>query len=141
MSKPKPEVVHATLADDNNMVVSMRGGTFRACKRPCAECPWRRENDGSFPAEAFRVSAPTAYDLADSTFACHMSGSDYPATCAGALLSTGGEHNLSVRRRIMEELFSWDDVEAAGADLHPNYRSMAEANGVDPDDPVLGPCR
>jgi hypothetical protein len=34
-----------------------------------------------------------------------------------------------------------DDVSDGGHRLYDNYRSMAVANGVDPDDPILAPCR
>lgn len=34
-----------------------------------------------------------------------------------------------------------DDVSDGGHALHENYKAMAEANGVDPSDPVLAPCR
>ncbi len=128
------------LADEDHAVVTVRGGSA-FCAKPCPECPWRRENAGTFPAEAFRISAQTAYDMADRTFGCHMAGTDRPTTCAGALLSTGADHNLQVRMRLLDEKFSWTDVDAAGADLFPDYRSMAEANGVDPSDPVLEPTR
>lgn len=128
------------LADENNAVVTVVGGEGH-CRVPCPECPWRPENAGNFPAEAFRISAPTAYDMADRTFACHMAGTERPTTCAGALLSSGGEHNLAVRMRILKGDFRWDDVSDGDADLFESYRDMAEANGVDPDDPVLGPTR
>lgn len=128
-------------ADENHAVLTVGGGGSDSCRVPCPECPWRRENTGSFPAEAFLISAPTAYDMADRTFGCHMAGSSRPATCAGALLSTGAEHNLSVRMSILKDRFRWGDVSDGGAELWPDYRSMAEANGVDPSDPALGPCR
>lgn len=128
-------------ADDNNDVVTITGGDGGHCRVPCPECPWRCENAGSFPAEAFRLSASTAYDMADRTFACHMTGAERPATCAGALLSTGAEHNMMVRLRLMSGMFRWENVAAGGADLWPDYRSLAEANGVDPADPILSPCR
>lgn len=31
---------------------------------------------GEFPAEAFRHSAPTAYDMAESGFSCHSAGTE-----------------------------------------------------------------
>ena len=65
--------------------------------KPCEQCPWRKDvPTGRFPAQAYRESAPTAYDAAFSTFACHMSGSAAPATCAGFLLRHA-THNLAVR--------------------------------------------
>lgn len=137
----KPREVDRRLADERHAVITVKGGEGSHCRVPCPECPWRRENAGSFPAEAFRISAPTAYDLADRTFACHMAGVERPMTCAGALLSTGADHNMQVRLLLMRGDFSWDDVSSGGADLFADYRAMAEANGVDPADPVLRPCR
>lgn len=129
------------LADENNAVVTVEGAGGGYCRTPCPECPWRVENAGSFPAEAFRISAPTAYDMADRTFACHMAGLEQPKKCAGALLSTGAEHNLKVRMALMRGSFRWDDVTAGGVVLHKSYAAMAVANGVDPDDPALRGCR
>lgn len=129
------------LADENNAVLTLAGGKEGHCCTPCPECPGRVENAGSFPAEAFRLSAPTAYDMADRMFACHMAGKERPLTCAGALLSTGAEHNMLVRLRLMDGRFSWPDVSAGAAVLHECYAAMAVANGVDPDDLVLAPCR
>jgi hypothetical protein len=134
-------ITRVTPADDHNQVVRVEGGTWNFQPLPCAQCPWRKDQDGTFPAEAFRISAPTAYDMAVETFGCHMAGVDDPATCAGFLLSAGAQHNLTVRLKLLRRLFAWDLVIDGGHDLHPDYRSMAEANGVDPDDPVLRPCR
>jgi len=94
---------------------------------------------GEFPAEAFRHSASTAYDMSDHTFACHQSGKEKPATCAGFLLR-GATHNLAVRLGYMRGRFQ-GDVTDGGHELHESYRAMAIANGVDPEDPVLAPCR
>jgi hypothetical protein len=137
----RPRITRATPADDTNQVVRVEGGAWAFRPVPCAQCPWRVDRDGSFPAEAFRISAPTAYDMAQETFGCHMAGPTTPATCAGFLLSSGAQHNLTVRLKLLRRLFGWDQVSDGGHPLHPDYRSMAEANGVDPDDPRLRPCR
>lgn len=136
-----PREVARRPADANSEVVSLEGGGWAHCARPCAECPWRRENAGSFPAEAFRISARTAHDMAQSTFACHMAGTTNAKTCAGALMSTGAEHNMRIRLALMRGDFRWEEVEDGGADLFPSYRDMAVANGVAPDDPTLAPTR
>jgi hypothetical protein len=65
---------------------------------------WRVDANGEFPAEAFRHSASTAYDMAQHTFACHESGSKKPATSAGFLLR-GADHNLAVRLGFMTGRF------------------------------------
>lgn len=105
------------------------------CKRPCAECPWRKDvPPGKFKASRFRVLAATAYDLARTIFACHMSKEGGDVVCAGFLLSQG-RHNLTLRLARQEFAVSSD------VPLHPTYRSMAIANGVKANDPVLRECR
>ncbi len=142
MSKRKPRIVEVRQADENHAVVSVAvpAADFRYCTSPCPECPWRRENAGSFPAEAFRLSAHTAYDTSDRTFACHMAGTEKSTVCAGFLLR-GAVHNLTVRFRIMTGHLDPNKVSDGGADLFDNYREMAEANGVPADDPALKNCR
>lgn len=83
-------------ADENNQVGTVHGGGGVYRHQPCPKCPWRVDAVGEFPAEAFRHSANTAYDMAEKTFGCHESGSIKPTTCAGCLLR-GGDHNLKVR--------------------------------------------
>lgn len=128
------------VADDNNVVHSVEGGRGHYRRQPCGGCPWRVDQTGAFPAEAFRVSAPTAYDMSDRMFGCHESGTDNPSTCAGFLLR-GADHNMMVRLRAASGLLDLDSVTDAGVELHPSYRAMAEANGVDPDDHALRNCR
>lgn len=134
-----PRVVSVAPVDDDHQVITVEGGSGAYRRKPCPGCPWKVENDGEFPADAFRHSARTAYDMAESTFGCHESGSERPATCAGFLLR-GADHNLRVRLAYIRGDIG-DDVSDGGAMLHENYRSMAVANGVDPRDPVLTPCR
>ncbi|WP_284740260.1 DUF6283 family protein [Amycolatopsis sp. RTGN1] len=110
-------------------------GAYQAS--PCARCPWLRDSPvGAFPPEVFRHSARTTYDLATHKFGCHSSTPEQPKTCAGFLLR-GAAHNLSVR-------VHGPDVTTAvstNRPLYDNYREMAIANGVHPDDPSLKPCR
>ncbi len=123
---------------DDHQVVSVSGGGSGYRRKPCSTCPWRVDAVGEFPAQAFRHSAHTAYDMAQEMFACHQSGAEKPATCAGFLLR-GADHNMSVRlMRIRGKRIEVDD---GGHELHESYRAMAIANGVSPDDPVLAPCR
>ncbi len=129
--------------DRRHQVISLRseGGDPVARKEPCEECPWRKDSPiGAFPAEAYRFSANTAYDMARSTFACHMNGKQKPATCAGFLMN-GSFHNMAVRMHMMEGLYNYGDTSDGGLELYESYRAMAEANGVDPADPVLDKCR
>jgi hypothetical protein len=138
MKKPYIETVHPV--DENHQVLTVVGGQGVFRKTPCEGCPWKTENDGLFPADAFKVSANTAYDMATHTFGCHESGQKSPATCAGFLLK-GADHNLKVRMDYCQGKYTRGCVTDGGHDLHNNYREMAEANGVDPDDPILKPCR
>ncbi|WP_460699106.1 DUF6283 family protein [Nocardia thraciensis] len=118
-------------------MVTVQGGDRDDYRQtPCATCPWLRDSPiGMFPPEVFRHSARTAYDLSQHRFGCHTSGSDDPATCAGLLLR-GAQHNLAVRMH-------GPDTDGISCDrpLYDSYREMAIANGVDPDDPMLAPCR
>jgi Family of unknown function (DUF6283) len=109
-------------------------------RRPCSTCPWRVDAIGEFPAEAFRHSANTAYDMAVHEFGCHQSGRGKPVTCAGFLLR-GARHNLTTRLKLAERKIDPTSVSDAGLELFENYREMAKANGVPPDDPVLAKCR
>lgn len=122
-----------------NEITGGRGDLYR--RTPCATCPWRKDAVGEFPAAAFKVSAPTAYDMATRTFACHSSGAKKPTTCAGFLLSDSAYHNLMVRLKQRDGSYDLSKVSANSAELFNTYREMAEANGVDPNDPVLRPCR
>lgn len=105
------------------------------CKRPCAECPWRTDVPArKFPISRFRALAESAYDLARMIFACHMSKEGGEVVCAGYILSQGA-HNLSLR--LSKQKFNV----SSDAPLHPNYRAMAIANGLKPNDPMLRNCR
>lgn len=138
-ARKRGRIVRSRAACADHRVLTVEGGSGLYRRKPCTDCPWRVDATGVFPAEAFRHSAGTAYDMAQHTFACHQSGSLKPAICAGFLLR-GADHNLSVRLRRMSGAIA-DDVSDGGCDLHADYRAMAIANGVEPDDPVLAPCR
>ena len=123
---------------EQHQVVTVEGGKGGYRRQPCSDCPWRVDAVGEFPADAFKHSANTAYDMAQEVFACHQSGAKKPAICAGFLLREA-DHNLAVRlKRVQGQCL---DVEDAGLDLHPSYRAMAIANGVAVDDPALAQCR
>jgi hypothetical protein len=133
--RPCADGVHAvvTIVEKNKA-----GGWNR--REPCAQCPWRADLPvGVFPPDAFVKSAPTAYDVATTVFACHMSGSDKPATCAGFLLRNAA-NNLAVRLAALQNRLVLP-IRDGGHELYDDYRSMAIANGVDPDDPALVRCR
>lgn len=135
----RPVITACLPAGENHQVVTVQGGNGTYRRKPCGDCPWRVDATGVFPPEAFRHSASTAYDMAQNTFACHQSGLEKPATCAGFLLR-GADHNLSVRLQKMKGRIL-DDISDDGHALHPSYKAMAMANGVDEDDPFLTQCR
>jgi|SRR5450830_510137 len=137
--KTSPRITQIRPADAYNQVITVEGGRGSYRRQPCAKCPWRVDAKGEFPAEAFRHSANTAYNLAQNTFGCHEAGSKKPATCAGFLLR-GGNHNLAVRLGFISGRFK-NDVHDGGHDLHENYRAMAIANGVPADDAAIAACR
>jgi hypothetical protein len=132
---------YAGLHEDGNeyAVVSLQGGEGAGHRRKvCEQCPWRKDNVGNFPAEAFRHSANTSYDMSQNTFACHMHPKEAPSLCAGFLLR-GADHNLAIRlKRSRGECM---DVQEPSVELFDGYKDMAVANGCDPDEEVLKPCR
>ena len=134
-----PKVVDVRAAGDEHQVVTVVGSKGGYRRKPCSDCPWRKDAVGEFPAEAFRHSANTAYDMSEHVFSCHQSGASKPAACAGFLLR-GADHNLHVRLAYMRGEIQ-GDVTDGDTDLHASYRAMAIANGVAEDDPVLAPCR
>ena len=94
------------------------------------------DQTGSFPAEAFRHSAETAYDLSTRMFGCHESGTETPMTCAGFLLR-GAQHNMAVRMKYIAGQIDPDAVHDGGHELHDGYVAMAVANGCRPTDEAL----
>lgn len=135
------KIVGRRQADKDHEVVSLEGGEFHYRRFPCQECPWKKSSPkGAFPAEAYRHSARTAYDMAQTTFACHMAGVGVPTVCAGFLLR-GAMHNMSVRIHVMKKLYDPKLVWDGGYELYEDYRAMAVANGVKKNDPSLRDCR
>lgn len=126
-------------AEPDHQIVTLEGGRFSYRRTSCGECPWRIDQTGTFPAEAFRHSAETAYDMALATFACHTCGPRKPAICAGFLVN-GATHSLAVRLALLKGTYR-GDANDGGHALHVSYRAMAIANGVAADDPRLVQCR
>lgn len=142
MTKKTPRwafVVETRAAGAEHQVVSVLSNHKSYRRKPCSDCPWRVDATGVFPAEAFRHSARTAYDMSNHVFTCHQSGVERPATCAGFLLR-GADHNLAARLGYISGRYR-ADVTDAGVELHQSYADMAVANGVAPDDPSLKRCR
>lgn len=113
---------------------------MKAQARPCANCPWRRDvAPGEFPTERYRALAVTAEDMSQVIFQCHKTSDGKPVACAG-FLSRSANHNLSVRLAYMTGSLAPID-RSGGLDLHPNYTSLAVANGVRANDPALAKVR
>lgn len=94
---------------------------------------------GRFPAERYQALAATAKDMAINIFTCHKSEARVPVVCAGAILKM--HHNLSLRLMFSRGEIDPMSVSEGGHELFNDYREMAEANGVDPDDLALRGCR
>ena len=139
MRRKRAQVVAIKPAGRDHQVVTIEGGSGSYRRVVCEECPWRLDQTGKFPPDAFRHSANTAYDQSMHQFACHMSGSEKPATCAGFLLR-GSAHNIGFRLAVSEGKIDPLAIQET-VPLHPSYRAMAAANGVPPDDPALERCR
>lgn len=135
----RAKVLKVTPADENNQVVTVAGcDGYR--KTPCVECPWRRSNAGSFPAQAYRISANCAEDGSMIKFGCHMNGATKAVSCAGFLLKNS-THNLGVRLSVSLKRIDFSQISDGGADLFDSYREMAVANGVPENDPAISNCR
>jgi hypothetical protein len=150
------EVIAHRLAGDDHAVLTISGGRNGYRREPCETCPWRLDAVGEFPAEAFRHSAGCGIDAsllpwrtdplaaaammesAENIFACHSSGAEKPATCAGYILK--GDQAIGWRIAVTKGSFDPKQVSDGGHLLHSNYRAMAEANGVDENDLVLMAC-
>lgn len=134
---PSARVVLVRPGADGWGVTTIDAPGYAYQEEPCRRCPWLVDSPvGAFPPEVFRLSAHTTYDQATRKFGCHASKPAEPLTCAGFLLR-GAAHNLAVR------MHGPDIATAVSSDrpLYATYREMAIANGVDPDDSVLAPCR
>lgn len=113
---------------------------YDAPRKPCAECPWRQDvAPGQFTADRFRDLAGTSYDMVEKVFACHKSAEDRPTICAG-FLTRGAAHNRTIRLAYAKGQLDPLD-RSGGLPLYSGSRAMAIANGVDPEDIALIPCR
>lgn len=109
-------------------------------KRPCRECPWRRDTPpGQFPACRYgalrntsgRRGAEAGVD--QPWFACHMSPEGGEYACAGWLASVGLEH-LGVRVALAAGRLPATAV-SPGADWPPlfdSYEEMAATQAMAP---------
>jgi Family of unknown function (DUF6283) len=130
----KSKIILIKPVDDNHQVVSVVYSQSDYMRKPCGDCPWRKDAVGIFPAKAFKISAHTSYDMAQEKFGCHTAGTCNPKTCAGFLLQ-GAYHNLSYRLGKMKGMYN--DVSDGGHELFNSYKEMAIANGVPATDDSL----
>ena len=135
----KARVIASRLADKNNAVVTVVGGSGKHVNKPCDQCPWRIDQAGKFPAEAFRISVNVAYDQSFHIFGCHMAGAGRPAACAGFLLKNSA-NNIGARLAARGDI-DFEVLNDGGLELYNSYREMAIANGVPADDASLESCR
>lgn len=104
-------------------------------RRPCAECPWRRDvAPGQFSQERFDYLAETTgrpgneAGLNTPMFACHKSPEGREEACAGWLAAAGYQH-LGVRVAVAFGRIDADVLEP-GPDwppLHESYTEMVDA--------------
>jgi hypothetical protein len=115
----------------------VKKATVPHCKRPCAECPFRKDTEpGQFPAERYEVLRKTAggpgreAPIGSPLFACHKSDEGKEAACAGWLVVVGYFH-LGVRLALVRGALPGSAMKL-GADwpeLYGSYEEMAEAQG------------
>lgn len=141
------KVKERRMAGEEHAVITVEGGGGQYRRRPCEDCPWRKDAVGKFPPEAFRLSANTgtrsehlmvAKDNWHHTFGCHQTGPDKPVTCAGYIIK--GYDAIGWRVAVSRRKFDPDKVRT-NVPLFEGYYEMAVANGVPPDDPTLEVCR
>lgn len=141
-------ITNRRLAGKDHAVLTLEGGDGRYRRRPCSDCPWRKDATGVFPPEAFKHSANTGADgsalirVGDDalhTFACHQQGTEKAATCAGYILR--GDDAIGWRIAVVLGRFDPKQVSDDGIELHDDYFAMAVSNGVPGDDPALDHCR
>lgn len=110
-------------------------------RRPCAECPWRRDvAPGMFSRDRFDALASTSgrpgqeAKLGAPMFACHKSPEGAEDACAGWLAVAGGEH-IGVRfavaqRRLDPALLTPGE---GWPELFGSFEEMADTQAVPTD--------
>jgi hypothetical protein len=108
-----------------------------ACRRPCTECPWRRDTPaGQFPPERYEALSGTTGEPGREApfgapwFACHKAPEGEEFHCAGWLAAVGLTH-LGVR---LKAAF---DPEVAAAlrpgddwpELYESYEELLATHG------------
>ncbi|WP_339110159.1 hypothetical protein [Thioclava sp. GXIMD4216] len=60
----RTKITRTRMAGDDHAVISLEGSKGSYRRQQCAGCPWRKDQTGEFPAEAFM---PTLRKLCDRT--------------------------------------------------------------------------
>lgn len=109
-----------------------------ACRRPCTECPWRKDTlPGQFSAERYEQLRITTGErgheapLGSPQFACHKAPEGEEFVCAGWLAAVG-YYNLSARvaaayGHIPHEAFQPGD---GWPELYESYAELLAVHGV-----------
>ncbi|MEU1816030.1 DUF6283 family protein [Streptomyces roseifaciens] len=115
-------------------------------RRPCAECPWRRDVEpGQFTKERFDALVataehihPTSYEdvLNQKMFACHKSPEGGEEACAGWLAVAGRDH-IGVRVAVARNLLPGEALSPGEGwpELFDSYDEMARTQGRREDEP------
>lgn len=114
-----------------------RRGELPRQKRPCAECPWRRDTPpGQFTQARFRALAVTSGTPGAEAgpfapmFGCHKAVAGRGAACAGWLAAVGQDH-LGVRIAVSHGLIPATALapKPSWPPLFESYAAMAAAQG------------
>lgn len=109
-------------------------------RRPCAECPWRRDTPpGQFPADRYAAlastsGAPGAEALLDAPmFACHKTAEGQEQACAGWLAVVGAYH-LGVRLAVATGRLAPETLRPTPGwpPLFESFQQMAATQGCSP---------
>lgn len=105
---------------------------MKRVKRPCDECPWRKDCEpGRFERERWEALAASSADergmgpeVTGSLFACHKTPEGSERACAGWLAVEGINHPL-VRLDVMTGSLPMAALSPGEGwpDLHPDFRT------------------
>jgi hypothetical protein len=105
-----------------------------ARKRPCAECPWRRDTlPGQFDRERYVALRHTTGEpgaeapIGSPMFACHKSAEGKEIACAGWLVAVGYDLSLTVRLLTAMRHLPVIEPDESWPELYASYREMEEA--------------
>lgn len=118
------------------------GGGLPRRRRPCAECPWRRDvAPGQFSQARFESLTATSGSpgqeapIGAPMFACHKSPVGSEEACAGWLAVAGHQH-LGVRFAVVEGRLDPDSLSAPEGwpPLFDSFEEMSATQAAIPDE-------